>query len=718
MSPRTGRHSKRSARRVEPQRQRPHPFRAWALDGPREIAPAEALWLRRLAYALAAALGAALLAMVLGPHRIGDYFTETDFYGGYAEGARLIQQGRIDPSRYGVVGPGYDLALALAGFVVRDRFVAAEWISVICTVATLLLLFDLVTRRLGARVGLFAALIFAINPWVFRFGYIASTDALSIALQTLALWLMLAGTGRRTTLAAGLVAAAAFLTRYNAVYLLPTGILVLVLETRNARRENRASDAPALRVLLFVAAFLAPIVPWVLWCTAHGSAPSLKLYHNIAYEVYARHQGMVWDDYQKKLQPQFHSLWDVVRRDPPQFFLRMGTNLFDHLRLDFKQLLGWPAAVAVVLGLVLALMSGQLAAIAPFLISGGLLFLSLVPTFYAERYSLAILPIYATLAGLFFGLPRFALALKSRPVWLKAMLVAIPVGFALKDSARIERQAISQLPIEVLDASRALRAVAKPGDSVIARKPHLAFHAGLKSVPFPFTETIPDLAAYARQNRVRWLFVSWPEVETRPRYWHLLDTTGVMPGLAVRHVTAPHPSVLYEIGPEFGRLPDWYSNDTLMTLHSARAQLLVLPRDVEALYSMGLVLRSQNHPDSARSYLDRALELKPHFLAALLLTGELALQRNDIPTALDRFGTAVRYHPSSADAKVGLGWATLISGQIEEAARIWRPVASLTADPPTLRRMMDVFERVGDQTTRREAAARLEEIRAGAKGPS
>src|SRR5262249_37269602 len=96
------------------------------------------------AYALAALgvallLGAALLVVVLGPHRIGDYFTESDFYGSYAEGARLLQHGKLDPARYGVVGPVYEATLALVGLGIRDLFLAAQLISVAATIATLLL---------------------------------------------------------------------------------------------------------------------------------------------------------------------------------------------------------------------------------------------------------------------------------------------------------------------------------------------------------------------------------------------------------------------------------------------------------------------------------------------------------------------------------------------------------------------------------------------------
>jgi predicted Zn-dependent protease len=124
-------------------------------------------------------------------------------------------------------------------------------------------------------------------------------------------------------------------------------------------------------------------------------------------------------------------------------------------------------------------------------------------------------------------------------------------------------------------------------------------------------------------------------------------------------------------------------------------------------------MRSRARYDSAQRYLDLALAQKPHYLQALLVAGELALQRNDVPAALTFFGTAERTHPSSVDARVGLGWATLISGQVEEAGRIWRPVTSSTADPVTLRRMMEVYERLGDAPGRIQAAARLESLRTG-----
>src|SRR5207249_2116284 len=133
--------SARMSRRPAASRRRPAATRPpeapapFALHGESVLDPALARLLARAALAVAILLGVALLAMVFGPHRVGDYFTETDFYGGYAEGARAIQHGHLDPARYGVVGPVYDLALALAGSAVRDLFLAAELLSLLSAVA-------------------------------------------------------------------------------------------------------------------------------------------------------------------------------------------------------------------------------------------------------------------------------------------------------------------------------------------------------------------------------------------------------------------------------------------------------------------------------------------------------------------------------------------------------------------------------------------------------
>jgi hypothetical protein len=671
---------------------------AFALHAPAGSSPLPERLTRAAIPALAAALAVALLAMTFGPHVVGDYFTETDFYGGYAEGARAIQRGHLDPSRYGVVGPGYEIALALVGFVVRDLFLAAGLIAALSSVTTLALLADLLRRRAGGAAALLAALFLATNAYFFRYGWAVTTDAFAIALQMLALWLLLARGGPRAVALAGVVTALAFLTRYSAGALLPAGLIAIALGDAQASRRGRA-------MLLFVAGFALPVVPWVAFSLAHGGTLGMQLHHNVAYEVFARPRGVVWDDYQRHMQAEFPTPWSVIARDPAAVAGRLAFNVVDHVRLDAMQLLGWPLAVAAALGLVLGWRDGALARVRGVLIAGAALALSLVPAFHSERYALALLPAYTTLAALAFASPRFACVW--RGAWLKPALALVPAAVALAALVRVQARTLDQLPREVLEVARALRAEARPGDHVIARKPHLAWHAGVQPAAFPFADSLATLARYAHAHGMRWLYFSWPEAELRPALAFLLDTSAVVPGLTVRHTTAPRPAVLYEIGADFGRDPAWLANPEARAWHLARARLQVDGNDVTALGTVGVIERRRGRPEVAVAVLTHAARLAPGDIRVWLALGDAALAARQNPLGEQAYARAEALDPASTEARVGRGWAALAAGNAPLAAQRWRPVVDAAADPATLQRMVEVYRGLGDPATAARAEARL-----------
>lgn len=685
---------------------------AFALDGNAEISPGENVLLERLAWALIAVLAAVLGFVVFGPHRIGDMMTETDFYGAYAEGARLVQQGVLDPSRYGVIGPGYEVALGLFGFIVRDLFLAAELLSLLATCASVLLWFYIVRRLAGARVALATCLFIATNAFLIRYGYSATTDALALLLQSLALWFLLVRPGTRSLMAAGAIAALAFLTRYNGIYLLPAGVLIVLL---GGAAEAPASWKQRIRpALVYAGMFLLPVVPWVLYSLARGGSMSFELHHNIAFEVFARPQGIVWDDYQKLMQPEFNSLWDVIARDPGAVVSRMLFNLGDHLRLDARDLLGWPVAICSLIGLGFAVYSGAWRRLWPLAIAAGLLFLTLVPVFHSSRYSLSLLPLYATLAGACFGLPLFALAFgRDRRVWLKALVIVVPVVLTVRAAYAQLSATFYSLPLEILEAAEVLKSEKAEGDKVIARKGHIGYYAELPVVPFPFVDRIEDLAAYAKEQDARWLYASWVEVFTRARFWFLLDTTATVPGLTPRFVTSDHPAVLYEIGPDFGIPPAWYANDTLRSWYTARAQLMVNPANTQALYTIGQVHHSRGELDEARPALERLLQYDPANFSGWLLLGDTALRQGELDVALNAFDRAGSLRPESPAAQIGKGWAYLQGGRDREAAATWRPVIAATRDTGTLLRMMELYQSLGDAQAVQAASAALRSLQGG-----
>jgi hypothetical protein len=175
---------------------------------------------------------------------------------------------------------------------------------------------------------------------------------------------------------------------------------------------------------------------------------------------------------------------------------------------------------------------------------------------------------YATLAGLAFGSPAFALAPAYAGSGSSGRRRGV-IAAAIPTAVRGQLRANGQLPTEVLEVGRALRALRAPGDRVIARKAHIGYYGGCDVDAFPFADSLPQIADYAAVARAGSLPPG--EAETRPKFWHLLDTTGVVPGLVPRYVSSPRPAVLYEITPSSGASRRGTPTTPAHAAHPARA---------------------------------------------------------------------------------------------------------------------------------------------------
>lgn len=657
-------------------------------------------------FAAIAAYAIAVLAIQLRAHPVGDVFTETDFYGAYAEGARLIQHGRLDPSRYGVIGPVYEVALAITGALFRDLYTAAQALSLAGMIITLWAWQRLWTARANAATACAGVALLVVNGQFLRWGYSVTTDALALALQSLALLALLGRTlTPRRAAAAGAIAALAFLTRYSAIALLPAGLLAVLAGGTDTPRERRREVA-----LAFAAGFAGLVLPWMAYSFASGARMTFQLHHNIAYEVFARSRGIAWDTYQREMQPQFPTPWSVLARDPAAVCARMALNVVEHFRLDAEKVAGWPLAAAALAGVVLAWRDGALKRFWPVLAAAALTFLALVPAFHSERYSLPLLPVWVTCAALAFSSPLLALAMDAgggRRVWLKALLIALPMALAVRESVALQRRTLALLPVEARTLALETRGEFRPGDKVIARKPHFAFYAGLTPVPFPFADSLSQIAAVAREQGVRWLYFSWPEAEMRPAVSFLLDTASAVPGLRVVRAVQDHPAVLYEILPGFGPEPGWFVDNGIRELHRARAQLLIDRTNWRARVYVALYERRLEHWEAAQRLLDEALPWAGEDPELLLLTAD-NLAATGSPGAaramLDRAEPLV-----GADPRVALtrGWIAAVDNDPAGAARWWRPLIEYTDDVRTLLRMHDVFAAVKDGAAQAAVDAKL-----------
>lgn len=665
-------------------------------------------WWGWAAFAVIAAYTVGALAMVFGPHTVGDMFTETDFYGSYGPGARLVQQGLLDPTRYGVQGPLFDVVLAAVGFVVRDLFVAAQLVSVAAMAGMLLVWRSLFNRWMGPLGALVGVSLLVANPWCWRFAWSATTDALSLGLQAASLVVLLgsrndSGPTLRRTALAGLLAGLSFLTRYNFVVLVPAALATIALGWNAVPREARVRH-----LLAFALGFAAPVAPWMAWSAAHGGLQRGQLHMNVAYEVFAKAQGIPLDVFQRDLEPQFPNAWSVLARDPVAVVTHMIRNVFAHLVLDGRLVAGVPLALVAVLGAILAVRDRALAAARPALLVWALLFVSLVPAPHSERYSLAVLPAWAMLAGHALTAPRFAFVWRS--AWLKLALVPLLLVAGLRETRAVTLRTLDQLPVEVLEAAERVRPLVRPGERVFARKPHFAWYAGLTPVALPLTEDLGEWGRLAQQEDVRWLYFSWPEAQLRNAFEWLLDSTSAAPGLTVRAATSHWPAVVYEIDTRFGDPPAWAGNDTLEAVHRARARAQLNPKDAETRVFLAMHEFSLGRHEVAQRWIDELLAIGPRDPDVLLLAAENRLQLRDPAGALSYYERADRVRPGTAEVRIGFGWVAAMQGDEVKAARFWAPVADASSDPVTLQRMMIAFARTQDATAYAVAQRKLAEL--------
>lgn len=615
---------RRSERPPRPSKHR----RPTAIDLAREIVepPETARHATIAAWVVIAAFAAVLAVIVVGPHRIGAFDVESDFYGGYAPAALALQHGHLLgadgklPAVFGFVGPLYPLLLALGGLALGDVFRAAEWLSVVAGVAAVVFWFLLLRRRAGGELGLVVVLLLASNPLLVRFGYSVTSDTTALAFQSAALFVLFSRAGRGAAAGAGLLVGLATLTRYTSVYLIPAGLVAIGMgATRDARRRPAA--------FAYVLGFLALVLPWQVYGRLHGA--EVQFHQLLAYDVYGDARGVSWDDFLLRIWPRFeHSPLAVFSADPGAVARRLLANLGGHLLLDARLLLGWPIAILALLAAPLALLDRGMLRLVPLALAGVWAFLALIPAAHNARYSLAVLPFYLLLAGATLTSGAWLAVRRRGPVLVRWAVVGVVVAMSLVVCAREQRRILDQQPFETLACAERLKHLARPGDRVIARKPNVAFHAGVGFVYFPPLDSLEGLARDARANGARWLFVSRAEVQLRPAFTFLLDTTATVPGLTLREYTSMRMRVrgrhwqgvcaLYEIGPGFGRSPDWFADDRLRELHMLRGQS-AFDSDARASLRLARIELLQGNFVAAQSAWRNAARIDPRGMA--ILTG-------------------------------------------------------------------------------------------------
>jgi Dolichyl-phosphate-mannose-protein mannosyltransferase len=455
-------------------------------------------------------------------HSFGTYATETDFYHYYAPDAARIAAGQFPENKF--QGPGYPAALALVAHLTGrrdDLFTAAKWFSVVCAVACGGLIFLLFSRVFDFWVGLGAQAVAVVSGEFPQFSIQAATDVffllLCLAIPAVLLSERLPVRGR--VMAAGALAGAAYVVRYNGLFLLVvclTGILVLNLFEQPLRRRLPACA-------MFLAMFLLVASPWLYANAKHRGSPFYNAnYLNLATEFYPELAGgEVNQDGTRALERRFRSFADVLRHDPARLLARYPVNLWESLRLSIHEELvqpwvGWMAW----LGAALALIGRRSKSVRLLLLSGAFYLLLMALNHWETRYYFFLMALYAGFAV--FAVRRVFLLAKAAG-WLRspaaalapAVLIALMFALSLAKGRNNLRLFLDSHPAEVLAARDYLQRAGIRDRRIVARKPHLAYLTRNEWVFFPPVQSLDELHAWLNENRVDYVAISRREIKER-----------------------------------------------------------------------------------------------------------------------------------------------------------------------------------------------------------
>jgi hypothetical protein len=325
-------------------------------------------WLVGLAYL------AIMLPIALTYHRVGNYRLETDFFWSYAPQARqLLQDGTLPIEDFR--GPIYPILLAGVGFVTGDYFRAGILISVISASAILGMLYWAAARLWRPSVGLWAVALTAVNPIFVRYSYEAGTDLVFAALAFGTICFVIKEKG----IPGGILGGIAYLTRFNGVSLIAASLF--------SRKR-----------LWILAAFFVTITPWGIRCLVEkGDFFYNKNYLNLAYNVFSEGRVRYSDEFwwNEEMTRKFTSFASVVKADPVLFTKKILLNVVTHAQHDATDVIGIPQGILALIGVILLRPNRRQF---QFLLFGILMYAVNLLAFYADRFSLFLIPFYSVLA--------------------------------------------------------------------------------------------------------------------------------------------------------------------------------------------------------------------------------------------------------------------------------------------------------------------------------
>lgn len=485
---------------------------------------------------------------------VGDTGVESDFYSELVVAAQKLWKGNFAVAYYPYKGPFYSFALVFIRLFVRDWYNSGIVLNLLCAAGSLIVLYRMLLRLFCRNLAALAVVSTSLVYEYFLLSHKASSDMLFFLLCFLAINLLArTGLSWRRFAMAGILSALAFLTRYIGIFL-PAGTL-LMLFLVNPGREHWKKRVGAFIVYAFL--FMAVCSPWfVMNHQQTGAILSTRNVENIVEEFYGGTK-------EHSISPgKFDSVSSLIAHDPGYFFGHFLLNIPRHFWMDMRGTLGIPAGILVMLGLVRLIFIPPSRKRWAFYIYPLCYFLPMCAVFHLRRFSIPITPAYYAIGFSFLVPCRDMNSSRAGPLFgritdlLKRWRILLAVLFIGLVSAQIvrivkhERFYYQARPLFVLDAASFLnshmtsrrKAVSA---TVMARKPHIAYYAGMQYLRYPRMVMDPtEFLAYGTRHNADYIVYSLIEQKHYPD-WHFLMELDSTPGV-IRIYNKPE-IVIYEL---------------------------------------------------------------------------------------------------------------------------------------------------------------------------
>lgn len=500
--------------------------------------------------------------LVLVNRPIGAYGVETDFYSAYVVQAREFLKGVIVIDEYR--GPFYQMVLALFTLITSGGggfYVAGKILNVTCAGLSLLVVWKLMKQISDSSIALLVMIFVSLNLNFARYAFTPGTDMLFFLLYILSIFLLLRCIEDKSTpmqwLFAGLAVAITYLTRYTGISLFVFALIVLIVTIIRSRASSITDFNFSKRAAYFLLPIVIIIGSWSFYCySVTGQAFFNKNYQNTALTVY-KPDDISKDEWTLKHQNDFSSMAEVINKDLPLFLKKIllvnpPSNLYKDISRLFPRLVG----LFVGLGLLYFFITLRRRTYSQklYLVSVILFFLQIVLIFYAERFSLPLVPFYLFVMILFLQeakLSKYNIGIGKFKLF-GTVLIALGVLNAYSTISILKTE-INDVPFEILkvaDTTKREFGETLKGNTVMARKPHIAYYLDMSYATTPYITNIDELNTALSGTSSGYYFINEKEsenienVELRKK---LLDFNSPPEGFTVVAYSTNPTAVLYRV---------------------------------------------------------------------------------------------------------------------------------------------------------------------------